>query len=206
MQRGTLSVGTLPSDLDYRISRLLVDYHYEYPNIHLSIFSSVEIEEQVLTNEVDLGICVMPFFDDRLIQIPLCQEEYVLVVSEQHPLAARDWIAIDELAHIETVMYPVGLVGRELVERFCRSRGFKLNTIMETTSVLSLINIVKANIGATIQPLQLIQSMKEPTLRCIPFKDVAPTRDLVIIYRRDRFLGRAAQAFIHKLTTDFNAN
>ncbi|WP_028552653.1 LysR family transcriptional regulator [Paenibacillus sp. UNC451MF] len=204
VQRGSLTVGTLPSDLDYRISRLLVDYYHEYPNIHLSIFSSVEIEEQVLTNEVDLGICIMPLADDRLVRIPLCQEEYVLVVSEHHPLATRDFINLDELRHIETVMYPSGLVGRELVERCCRSRGFQLHTIMETASILSLINIVKANIGATIQPLQLIQSMKEPTLRCIRFKDEAPTRNLALIYRKDRFLGQAAQAFIRKLTDHFN--
>ena len=203
VQRGTLNIGTLPSDLDYRISRLLVEYHQEFPNIHLSVFSSVEIEEQVLTNEVDIGIGVLPFMDERLVQIPLCQEKYVLIVSEHHPLANREWIAVDELRHIETVMFPVGFIGREIVERFCRSRGFHLNTIMETTSVLSLINIIKANIGATIQSHQLIQSMNEPSLRCIPFKDEAPTRDLVIVYRKDRYLGKAAQAFIQKLPAHF---
>lgn len=205
IRRGALSVGTLPSDLDYRISRMLIDYYHDYPNIHLRVVSSVNIEELVLANEVDIGICNMSFIDDRLVQIPLCQEKYMLVVSEHHPLSERDYIHLEELRHIDTVMYPMGFIGRELIERCCRSRGFQLKTIMETTSVLSLINIVKANIGATIQPLQLIQSMKESTLRCIPFKEDAPTRELVIIYRKDRFLSKAAQAFISRLADHFSA-
>ncbi|WP_235549430.1 MULTISPECIES: LysR family transcriptional regulator [unclassified Paenibacillus] len=203
LQRGTLIVGVLPSDLDYRISKMLIDFYHEFPKIKLRIVSSVEIVEQVLSNEVDIGIGIMPQPDDRLVRIPLCREEYVLAVSENHVLAGRPSIDIDELRHIETVMPPKGMIGRELVDDFCREYGFELTTIMETTSPTSIINLIRASIGATILPRPLIQSINAPDLRCIHISKKAPSRNIGVIHRSDRFLGQAAKAFIQKVTEHF---
>ncbi|ULL16171.1 LysR family transcriptional regulator [Paenibacillus sp. H1-7] len=202
-QRGSLRIGTLPSDLDYRISALLVDFYHEFPKLQLTVRSSVEIVEQVLENEVDIGIGIMPYPDDRLVRIPICTEEYVLVVSENHALAHLESIALHELRHIEMVMFPKGMIGREIVDNCCREQGFTVTATMETSSITSVIHLVRANIGATVQPQPLIQSMNESTLRCIRIEDEAPTRSLGIIYRKDRFLGHAAQAFIGKVQQYF---
>ncbi|MCS7463343.1 LysR family transcriptional regulator [Paenibacillus doosanensis] len=204
-KKGSFVVGALPSDLDYRISNLLIDYHKEFPKIWLKIVSSVEIAAQVLENEVDIGIGIMPFPDDRLVRIPLCREEYVLVVSERHAWAGRDSIGIEELRGLDTVMFPSGLIGRELVDDCCRKYGFTMNTIMETTSITSVIHLVKANIGATVQPLPLIRSLNDPALRTIRIADDPPTRNIGIIYRTDRFLGHAAKAFMQKAAEHFTA-
>lgn len=202
-QRGTVTAGALPSDLDYRISKLLIDYHTEYPKIKLKVISSIEITNLVLANEVDIGIGLLPLPDDRLIQIPLSREEYVLVVSEKHPLADRAAIDFQELRHIDTVMFPEGYIGRELVDDCCRPHGFTLRTIMETSTATSLLQLVKSNIGATVQPLPLIQSMDDPGLRCIKINGGAPYRNMGILYHSDRFLGHATQAFIRMAIAHF---
>ena len=204
-QRGTLTVGVLPSDLDYRITTLLVDFYRQFPKIQLSVRSSVEIVEHVLDNLVDIGVGIMSYDDDRLVRIPLCTEEYVLVVSEHHPLAHREHIYLHELRNIETVMFQKGLVGRDLVDSYCRKMGFTVTTIMETTSITSIIRIVRANIGATVQPHPLIKSMNETSLCCIRILDEPPVRNLSIIYRKDRFLSHAAQVFIRKIQGHFSS-
>ncbi|PYI51871.1 LysR family transcriptional regulator [Paenibacillus flagellatus] len=202
-RRGSLTVGALPSDLDYRIADLLIDYHAAYPNIKLKIVTSIEIANQVLGNEVDIGIGMMPVYDDRLVAVPLRREEYVVVVSERHPLADLESIELERLRHIPTVMYPLGYIGREQVEVECRRRGFTLQTIMETSSATSLIRLVKANVAATVQPGPLIETMNDPALRCIRIADGAPSREIGIIYRVDRYLGHAARAFIDKTIRHF---
>lgn len=114
-------------------------------------------------------------------------------------MAGRASIELEELRHIRTVMYPKSFLGRELVDDCCRRLGFSLNPIMETTTPASLIRLVKANVGATVQPLSLILSMNEPCLRTIRITGRAPVRDLGIIYRADRFLSHAVKTFIQKL-------
>lgn len=202
-RRGSLVVSVLPSDLDYRISNLLVDYHNEFPYIHMQVISSVETMQQVLDSEVDIGIGLMAVPDKRLVRIPLCREEYVLVVSEHHSLADRDTITYEELREVDTVMYPKGYIGRDVVEQFSLRHGFSLRTIMETSSVTSVMNLVRANIGSTIQPLPLIQSMNIDGLHCIRFADNPPFRSLELIYRSDRYIGNAARAFIQKAISHF---
>lgn len=201
-QRGTLVVGVLPSDLDYRITSLLVDFHAEFPKVKLQLVSSIHVLNQVLDNEVDIGIALTSSPDDRLVQIPLATEEYVLVVSDKHEWADRERVTIAELRHLQTVMFPEGFTGRDLVDSYCRRHGFTLQTIMETASATSIISLVKANIGGTVLPYPLIQAMDEPTLRCIPISDDPPLRSFAIVYRSDRYLGHSAQAFIRR-TVDY---
>lgn len=201
-QQGTLVIGVLPSDLDYRITKLLIDFHTEFPMVKLKVVSSITGVKQVLENEVDIGIALTSPPDERLIQIPLAQEEYVLVVSKSHSWADRQSISINDLRHIQTVMYPEGFTGRELIDNWCRKYGFALDTIMETASATSIISLVKANIGGTVQPYALIEAMNEPSLHCIRILDDAPIRSFEIVYRADRFIGHSAKAFIRQ-TIDY---
>lgn len=203
IQRGTIRVGVLPSDLDYRLTQLLIDFHREYPGIKLQMSASIEILNKVLDNDVDIGINLQGEPDDRLVRIPLCQEQYVLIVSREHALAERTSIVLRELKAIPMVIFPKGFLGRELVEERTREHGFHLDSIMETSSATSIIKLVKANIGATVQPYPLFLEMDDPTLHAITIEDDPPSRTLELIYRSDRYLGQAAKAFIERVRAYF---
>lgn len=204
-QRGALRIGVLPSDLDYRITGLLTEFHRQFPGIKLQVFASVDILQLVLDNEVDIGISLEGPPDDRLVRIPLCREDYVIVVSGGHPLQSREEpLRLDELRTIPMIMYPEGYIGRDIVESFTRRRGFTLNTTLETTSATSVLNLVKANTGATVQPYPLIQQIDDPELICIPIVEETPYRSLEILYRSDRYLGRAAKSFMDLIVAFFS--
>lgn len=195
-QGGSLAVGVLHAELDYRLNSLFIDFHNRFPQIHLKILSSVNVDKQVLNNEADVGISILPRSEKQLVHIPLYSEEYVLVVSKKHKLANIRSLSIMDLDKIHMVMYPRGFVSRELVEECCRHNGVQLNTIIETTSGASIFGFVKENIGATVQPLPLTRSINDPTLHLIKIKDWPITRHIGIFYRTDKYLGFAAREFI----------
>lgn len=205
LQRGQISVGIMPSDLDYRITQLVIDFHQKFPKVKLKILASIDIMRQVLENEVDIGIGTNVEPDDRLVIIPLRREEYVLTVSQEHPLANQTAITIAELKGLPMVMYPEGFFGREIVEEAVKKHGFQLHSILETSSVTSIMNLVRANIGATVQPYHLIQQINDPTLCSIRISDGAPSRSLSIIYRVDRYVSQATTAFIKQIKEYFKA-
>ncbi len=205
LQRGQISVGIMPSDLDYRITQLVIDFHQKFPKVKLKILASIDIMRQVLENEVDIGIGTNVEPDDRLVIIPLRREEYVLTVSQEHPLANQTAITIAELKGLPMVMYPEGFFGREIVEEAVKKHGFQLHSILETSSVTSIMNLVHANIGATVQPYHLIQQINDPTLCSIRISDGAPSRSLSIIYRVDRYVSQATTAFIKQIKEYFKA-
>jgi len=203
MKSGHIRIGIMPSDLDYRITQLVIDFHQKFPKVKLKIMSSIEIVRQVLENEVDIGIGINVLPNDRLVTIPLCREQYVLTVSKEHPMANRESIDIVELKNLPVIMYPEGFFGREIVEDTVKKHGFQLNSVLETSSVTSIINLVKANIGATVQPYPLIIEMNDPTLHIIHIQDDAPSRSLSIIYRVDRYVSQATKALIEQIEVYF---
>ncbi|WP_249661909.1 LysR family transcriptional regulator substrate-binding protein, partial [Lysinibacillus fusiformis] len=74
------------------------------------------------------------------------------------------------------VMYPEGFFGKEIVEEAVKKHGFQLHSILETSFVTSIMNLVRANIGATVQAYHLIQQINDPTLCHIRISDGAPSR------------------------------
>ncbi|WP_155592867.1 LysR family transcriptional regulator [Lysinibacillus cavernae] len=205
LQGGQISVGIMPSDLDYRITQLVIDFHQKFPKVKLKILASIDIMRQVLENEVDIGIGTNVEPDERLVIIPLRSEEYVLTVSKGHPLADQTAISIAELKDLPMVMYPEGFLGREIVEEAVKKHGFQLHSILETSSVTSIINLVRANIGVTVQPYPLVQQMNDPNLCIIRISDGAPSRSLSIIYRVDRYVSQATTAFIEQIKEYFKS-
>lgn len=197
---GLLRLGVIPSEMDYRLTPLFIEFHRRFPMVSLRIFSEADTVKRVLDATIDVGITRIPQPDDRLTVIPLAKEEYGLVVAEGHPLCDRKSVTINELKGIPMITYPSGYWGRELVDDVCREHGFVLNAIVEITSNPSLFRFVAENIGATVQTSHLVQAINDPRLRFIPIGDHAPQRQLGIVYRQDKYLGHAAKSFIENAT------
>lgn len=193
---GQLIIGVVPSELDYRLTPLFIEFHHQFPKLGLRIFSSVDVAKLVLDTSIDIGITIAPPPDDRLIVHPLSREEYGLVVSSQHKLAQHNSVSINELKGLPMVIFPRGFWGREIVENVCLKHGFPLHTVVETTSNPSLFRFVIENIGATIQTEHLVNSVGNPELRFIPIRDHAPYREMSIIHHTEKYLSHAAQTFI----------
>ncbi|GGJ27346.1 LysR family transcriptional regulator [Paenibacillus hunanensis] len=193
---GNLVVGLMAAELDYRLTPILIDFHHQFPKVHLKIHSAIEVADMVINNQVDVGISLMETNDPRLTTIPLYAEEFVLVVSERHELAGRKSVTLETIGNQPLIAYPKGFKARELIETHCRDHGLNLNIIVETSTASSLYGFVRSNVGACLQPYSLSHSLNDPSLRLIKIEDFPPLRQIAIMHRNDKFLGYAAQQFI----------
>ncbi len=199
---GNVRVAVLPSDLDYRLTPLLVDFHKAFPNTNVQVIPSIDIIDKVLNNEVDIGVGLADHSDTRLHQTPFYTETYSLYVHSDHEFARKTLISPQDLRHIPLVMYPKGFYGRDLIEMWGKEHDLSIKPIMETGSATSLFQLVNEGIGATIQPSQLIDSFQALDIRAVEIKD-SPIRDLNIIYRKDKYLSLATQTFMNRLEDFF---
>jgi LysR family cyn operon transcriptional activator len=199
-KRGTIRLGVLPSDLDYRLTPLFIKFHDEFPHIRLQVTASTLLREQVLDNSIDIALSLQGPRDPLLVEEVLGREFYHLIVRSDHPLAGRASVELPELRQLPLVMYLRGYIGRELVEARCRELGFELEGVrMETGSATSLLQLVRAGIGGTIQPGSLLRQSTDTSLRSIPIVNNPPYRELQLIYRADRYISQAAHIFIERL-------
>ncbi|OPA75140.1 LysR family transcriptional regulator [Paenibacillus selenitireducens] len=204
LDNGHLRIAVLPSDLDYRLTSLLIDFHHDFPNTKVQVIPSIDILNQVLDNEVDMGVGLAIQPDPRLSQIPFYTENYSLYVNKAHVFAMRDRVSPEDIAKIPLVLYPKGFYGRDLIDDWCRKHQITIHTIMETGSAASLFRLVTEGVGATIQPSQLLESLETQDILSIPIQ-FAPIRELEIYYRHDKYVSRAAKAFMTKLELFFKS-
>ena len=202
LNKGHLRIAILPSDLDYRLTEILIDFRKEFPNTKVQVFPTIESLTKVLGNVVDIGIGLKVEANSYLERIPFYTERYSLFVNENHDLSQRKSVKPEELVDIPLVMYPQGKCGRDLIDKWCDGQGITINSVMETGSATSLFQLVQKDIGATIQPSQLIENFQSLGIRSIPIEN-APTRELDIFYRNDKYLSKAAEGFMKRVIERF---
>ncbi|NBD23246.1 LysR family transcriptional regulator [Paenibacillus glycinis] len=198
-ERGSLSIGSLPGELNHLVASQLVEYNKHFPKIRIKIVAAEDVAEKVIHNELDAAVTLLPVDEERLSAIPLYDEQFYLTVSRDHPLAEETSIPFADVQELPVIWFPQDHKCRQLIEATCRTTGFVLNPIIETNTIESIMNLVKSGAGVSILSKSLIQLYNDGHVRAIPIVDPVLHRQVVIIYNRDKFLSRSVRAFIDLL-------
>ena len=83
------------------------------------------------SGELDLGIAYRPATPDDLWFEPLYNEEMVLVVAEDHPLAQRKRVRLVELHRQQLVLLPREFATRVMLDECFRACGAEPQVVAE---------------------------------------------------------------------------
>ena len=196
-QRGRLIVGTLATVNSYLIPPLVSQFKQRFPGVHLQVHSqpSAEIVTGLLTNRLDLGLCLLPVPQDQLTTIPLFDERLVLVAPAQHRLA-QSRLRMRDLGGLPLVLMPADYCLRKMVEEECAQAGVTTQVVLEMTSPEGILQAVTEGAGLTILPeLYVRQRMVRRKLRMIDLYDPVPRHAVGLAYRNNRYQNLAAKEF-----------
>jgi LysR family cyn operon transcriptional activator len=171
VERGTLSIGALPGELNELVSSQLIDFHRNYPNIHIKLITNEDVVERVLQNELDFAISILPVEHNKLAIKPLYREVFFFVTNANHPLASYHKIEFEEVVTTPIMMFPETHRCRQLLDSTCQTAGMELKPFIETTSIDSLFNLVRSGMGATILSKTLIEMYPYENLISIPIQN-----------------------------------
>ncbi|MGG3466277.1 LysR family transcriptional regulator [Neobacillus pocheonensis] len=201
VKKGKLIIGAMSEELSQLASVVFLELHRKWPQVQTKIFMSDNIDEKVFRNEIDIALSVMPIENDQLTNIPLYSEEYYLAVSDDHPLADRDIVELEEIRDLSLVLCPKNHKCRKLIDDAFTSVGFSNQPIIELTEVKSILSLVKAGMGATILPQTLLDSEKGETLKVIKIENPTICNEIAIVHHKEKYIGSAARSFIDFLVT-----
>ncbi|TXF67789.1 LysR family transcriptional regulator [Bacillus subtilis] len=201
LQRGTILVGTLLTVEDYLITPTLLSFHQKYPGVKVSVFGlrTGDIHKQLIENKLDLGIVFLPMKGDELESISLSTEEMAFAVPEGHPLENQDVLDVEVLKTTPSILLPQQYFIRNLIDEACKDLGFLPKPIFEITTMQSLINMVMKGVGVTILPKPYLEYLNHPHIRIIPILKSNLSREIGVVYRKDKYLSAATHAFISAL-------
>jgi DNA-binding transcriptional LysR family regulator len=197
--KGEIIVGANEGTCLHVLPEVFAHFKKQYPDVNVSVARSerTKIVEQVLENVVDFGIVSAPVEDPRLKVVTIHRDELVLITPPKHPLNRSNIAAsLEEISAFPLLLPKIGRT-RDAIESAFDQQNLKANISMELESSEVLKRFVAADVGiGFIARSNVNGDVKAKTLAAIPLDGVAIRRDLALIYRKDKALSRAAQAFI----------
>ena len=154
---------------------------------------TVKLLEMLRTGELDCAIMAEPFPDTGLAVAPLYDEPFVIAVPKNHALAKRKSISAEELKLETMLLLGTGHCFRDHVLEVCpefarfASNAEGIRKSFEGSSLETIKHMVASGMGVTVVPRLSVQPELQPAvalLKHIPFTAPAPTRRVVLAWRR----------------------
>lgn len=155
---------------------------------------TAKLLELLRSGELDCAIMAEPFPDAGLAVAPLYDEPFVAAVPTSHPLARRKQITAEELKAETMLLLGTGHCFRDHVLEVCPeyarfasqgpSAGDGIRKSFEGSSLETIKYMVASGMGVTVVPQLSVPKEAQPHVRYVRFANPAPTRRVVLAWRR----------------------
>lgn len=198
LKRGEVRIG-IPGMLgSYYFPPILMAFRHRYPELQISVIEAGtrKLQQMLLNGEIDIGVIVEDSASTELELCPFLREEMMVVMADDHPLAACERIAPEDFFAQELVLFKEGYFHREVINRLLAETGLHPHIGFETNLIPLIKQIVKQGFGISTLLQMVIRD--EPALVARPFEQ-AVILDLSLAWRKGGYLSRANRTFIEFL-------
>ncbi len=189
---GRVTVAAIPTVAPYLLPPFLTTLRQHHPR------ARVEVHEEVTENlirrcsrgEIDLGILALPVQSKDLAFEPLFEEELLLVLPAEHPLASRDEIGVEELRTQPFVLLDEAhcLTGR--IESFCQQQALQPLTTGRTHQLATVQELVTLGHGISFIPEMARRLDTNPRRVYRSLTPPSPTRTIAACWNPHRYQSR----------------
>lgn len=198
LQRGELRVGVVQTVNDYLMPLLASAFVDRYPQIKLLVdeLPTEAIEEGLEQGELQVGLGFMPSSSQSINAQPLLEEQLVLIVRNDHPLAQRAYSTVAALDQLPMVMLSNTFCTRRLWEESASLTPAQPRVIMEMNTVSSIIAVVENSSLATVLPRLTFARKMSDHLVAIDLIEPTPSRQVGLMWHRENYLCSASRVFL----------
>ena len=151
---------------------------------------TAKLLDMLRAGDLDCAIMAEPFPDTGLAVAPLYVEPFLAAVPSGHALARRKSITAEELKAQTMLLLGTGHCFRDHVLEVCpeyarfASNAEGIRKSFEGSSLETIKYMVASGMGVTVVPALSVPAEPQPHIRYIRFAAPAPTRRVVLAWRR----------------------
>ena len=198
LHRGKLSLGAN----EYTVMGLLPlipVFRARHPHIKVEVKRSLasRIPSEVLSRDVEIGVVSFKPSDQTIKSVAVATDELALIVSPDHPLAAKKIVSVRELGAEAFIAHNVPSPYRERVIKTFEKHRTPLNISMEMPTLEAIKRLVEQGMGVALIPRLAAQTeITRQQLVGLTVREMKLERRLHLIYRKGATLSHAAKAFL----------
>nr|WP_203593178.1 hydrogen peroxide-inducible genes activator [Streptomyces sp. SID9124] len=186
---GVLRLGVIPTVAPYLLPAVLRLVHERYPALDLQVHEeqTSSLIEGLGAGRLDLLLLAVPLGVPGISELPLFDEDFVLVMDRGHPLGGRADIPRDALRKLPLLLLDEGHCLRDQALDICREAGRTEGAPVTTTAagLSTLVQLVAGGLGVTLLPRTAVtvETARNEALTTGYFADPAPTRRVALAMR-----------------------
>lgn len=156
--RGTFRLGSMESTAAVRLPAPLSAYMKRYPEVDLELRTGNprQLAAAVLAGEIDAALAAEPIAREQFDQIPVFEEDLVLVASGDHPTIGPETAAPSTMIAFES-----GCPHRKHLEDWYASRGEAPAQTIQLSSYYAMLGCVLVDMGITLLPRSVLATYPE---------------------------------------------
>lgn len=172
-QNNSVSIGIMPSFSAYGIPETLALFKKKYPqcSTKLTMEWSGQLIEKLLRRELDIAFVNA---DDTLLETlpenikiePFLDDQLMYITGESGFMHGSKIVEISALADLPFLAPPKDASIHQLLENMFKEHGISPNVVCVCTTIESLINLVRSNVGITVMSSGIAKQY--PGIRMLP--------------------------------------
>ena len=172
LERGGLSVGTIPVYSSRGLISLFTSFQKKYPGIQLEIKEKLtnELIDLLKKSELDIAIIALPFDMDPLntfTTYPMIEDEVVLITHKSHPFAKRRSINLSEAADENFIFINHASTLYQICIDACKEAGFTPKITYESSQIDMVAGLVEEGLGVSLITLREAESSVQSNIAIV---------------------------------------
>ena len=150
---GTLSIATTHTQARYVLPLPVAKLREAYPKVNVSLHQTTpdQVARMVIDEVAEIGIATESLAAyPELVTLPCYEWEHVLVLPPQHPLAQKERIGLDDIAHEPLITYHPSFTGRGKIDAAFAARRLQPRIALEAIDSDVIKTYVRLGLGIGI--------------------------------------------------------
>lgn len=198
---GRVRVAAIPTIAPYFLPDVLRQFSDKFPAAVVSVQEDTtdHLLKAVSDGAVDVAVLALPLEARYLDIVELLEEELLLVVSPEHPLATKKQVRLTDIEPHPFVLLGEAHCLSDNIVTFCRQKSFHPVTVERTSQLATVQELVALRHGVSMIPemARRLDSSKTRVYRSLT--GTRPTRHVVAVTNPYRFQSRLVQSFVEHL-------
>ena len=150
---GTLSIATTHTQARYVLPVPVARLREAYPKVNISLHQTTpdQVARMLIDEVAEIGVATESLADyPELVTLPCYEWQHVLVMPPSHPLAQKERLGLDDIAHEPLITYHPSFTGRGKIDHAFAARRLQPRIALEAIDSDVIKTYVRLGLGLGI--------------------------------------------------------
>jgi LysR family hydrogen peroxide-inducible transcriptional activator len=198
---GRIRVGAIPTIAPYFLPEALRRFSAAFPKATVVVQENTTdpLLKSCTQGELDLAIVALPIPAKYLEVEELFEEELLLVLPPDHPLADKSKIRLSDVEPFPFVLLDEAHCLSDSIVSFCRQRSFQPVAVERTSQLTMVQELVSLSHGVSMIPAMAQRRDQSDRRVYRSLSNPKPMRTIAVVWNPYRFESRLLKAFRENL-------